>query len=70
VFGAEMEGKGIKMAGAERRNFEGRIVCPYTGCDLESGSPWGVRNAGRIHANSFVTYLRQSVVASRRVSHR
>jgi hypothetical protein len=39
VLGAEMEGKGIKMVGAERRNLEGRIVYPDTGYDLESGSP-------------------------------
>lgn len=34
-----MEGEGIKMAGAERRNFEGRIIYLYTGYKFESRSP-------------------------------
>lgn len=51
-----MEGEGIKMAGAERCNFEGRIIYPYTGYNFESRSPWGMRNAGR-YSREFFCHL-------------
>lgn len=51
-----MEGEGIKMAGAERRNFEGRIIYPYTRYNFESRSPWGIRNTG-CYLREFFYYL-------------